>query len=265
MTTPENFIVYDLETQRTFAEVGGYEHHNQLGVSYVGVYSFTQDKFFGFFEQDIQKLEAIMQHEQPTIIGFNSISFDNQVLQPYFKSLDISTLPQIDILAEIYEQLGFRMKLESVAQTTLGEGKSGSGLDAIKYYREGNLDALAKYCMDDVRITRDIYNFGRDQGFILYTSGGDTKRMPVSWASETSVTDLLTQALQNHTRINITYLQITDETKQRVETEIDILGMTDKTIDVYCHVSHDKRTYQIERILRMETTNTQYAYQGSLL
>ncbi|MDP3970470.1 MAG: ribonuclease H-like domain-containing protein [bacterium] len=261
----KNTIVYDLETQKSFAEVGGFGHNEKLGISYLGLYSYSQGEYFGFFEKDLPKLETIIEREKPTIVGFNSINFDNQVLQPYFTKVQMADLPQVDILADIFNTLGFRMKLESVAQATLGEGKSGSGLDALRYYREGNFDALAKYCMDDVRITRDIYEYGMAHGFILYTSGGDLQRMPVDWSNEDTVVKRIERAYQAHQRMRITYLQINEDNKERIDTEIDILEMSDKSIEVYCHVRNNKHTYHIERILSAEIMDENYSYQASLL
>ena len=159
--------------------------------------------------------------EKPTIIGFNSIHFDNAVLQPYFSKLKINDLPQVDILADIYRTLGFRMKLESVAQATLGEGKSGTGLDAIRYYREGNLEALAKYC--------DVYEYGYTHGYILYTSGGEYFRMPVNWSTEPTLHQQLIAAFQKHRQIQLTYLQLTDTSRTILTiTRADILDFSDK-------------------------------------
>lgn len=261
----DNIIVYDLETQKTFAEVGGHNSQKDLLVSYLGLYSYSQNKYFGFFEKDLPNLEAIFIQERPTIVGFNSISFDNAVLQPYFRRIQLNELPQIDILAEIYSTLGFRMKLESVAQATLGEGKSGSGLDAIRYYREGNFDALAKYCMDDVRITRDIYEYGKNHGFILYTSGGEYHRMPVSWAAELTITTQIQQAFTQHQKIKITYIKIHELSQETVTTELDILDVAEKQIDGFCHTLHTKISVPIQRILKVDVTNQTYAYQGTLL
>lgn len=261
----DNIIVYDLETQKTFAEVGGFDKQTELLVSYLGLYSYAQDKFFGFFEKDLPRIENILLQEQPTIVGFNSISFDNRVVQPYFKKLQINELPQIDILAEIFDTLGFRMKLESVAQATLGTGKSGDGLDAIKYYREGNLAALEKYCMDDVRITRDIFQFGRDHGFILYTSGGDIRQMPVSWVGDETITERVKQAHVNHQQIKIKYLKVDEEKKELIETTVDILSIDDKYIEGVCHSTNSKKKFAIHRIQKLELTDNGYAYQGKLL
>lgn len=266
MPPPTPSIVYDLESKKTFAEVGGPDKMDQLGVSFLGLYSYTQNKFFSFFERDLPKLELILQAEKPTIIGFNSIHFDNTVLQPYFKTLKINELPQVDILADIYRTLGFRMKLESVAQATLGEGKSGTGLDAIRYYREGNLEALAKYCLDDVRITRDVYEYGYKHGYILYTSGGEYFRMPVEWSTQPTIQQVLSQAFQTHVQIQLTYLQLTD-TSRTVQTikQADILDLSDKNVTMYCSDDNTKRTCLLDRILDLTTLGQSSAYQASLL
>lgn len=258
-------IVYDLESKKTFAEVGGHHKQAELGVSFLGLYSYSQNKYFSFFEQDLPKLELILQTEKPTIIGFNSISFDNVVVQPYFKSLNISALPQVDILADIYRTLGFRMKLESVAQATLGEGKSGTGLDAIKYYREGNFEALAKYCLDDVRITKDVYDYGCRHGYILYTSGGEYFRMPVAWSSELTVMQRLMAAFQKHQQVTITYLQLTDATRKLHSTLVDILDLTEKNVTVYSYADNDRQIYALDRIMELTESEQTSAYQEKLL
>lgn len=266
MQLPTPSIVYDLESKKTFAEVGGADKMDQLGVSFLGLYSYSQNKFFSFFEQDLPRLELILTAEKPTIIGFNSIHFDNTVLQPYFKSLKMNELPQVDILADIHRTLGFRMKLESVAQATLGEGKSGTGLDAIRYYREGNLEALAKYCLDDVRITRDVYEYGYKHGYILYTSGGEYFRMPVTWSTAPTLQQILATAFTQHSQIQLTYLKLT-ETDRTVITiqRADILDLSDKEVTLYVYDDNSKRVYQLDRLLDVATLAQTSAYQASLL
>ncbi|EKD78300.1 MAG: hypothetical protein ACD_41C00372G0008 [uncultured bacterium] len=265
MSPTPSSIVYDLESKKTFAEVGGADKQSQLGVSFLGLYSYTQKKFFSFFEKDLPKLEVILMTEKPTIIGFNSIHFDNAVLQPYFSKLKINDLPQVDILADIYRTLGFRMKLESVAQATLGEGKSGTGLDAIRYYREGNLEALAKYCLDDVRITRDVYEYGYTHGYILYTSGGEYFRMPVNWSTEPTLHQQLIAAFQKHRQIQLTYLQLTDTSRTILTiTRADILDFSDKAVTLYSYDDNTKRICQLDRILELTPLEQTSAYQSSL-
>src|SRR3990167_268697 len=124
-------LVLDLETKKSFEEVGGDIHKDCLGVSVVGVYSYERDQFRGFREEEFEELGKWLKAAD-LIIGFNSKSFDFNVLQPYIK-FKLAKLPHLDILEEVYHALGHRLKLDSVAHSTLGEGKSGSGLDAIWY------------------------------------------------------------------------------------------------------------------------------------
>ncbi len=259
-------IVYDLETKRTFAEVAGSSNKfRQLEISFLGVYSYSQNRFFSFFEADLPKLEQIITIEQPTIIGFNTIRFDNLVLQPYFPKLQLASLPQVDILDDIHRTLGFRIKLESVAQATLGEGKSGTGLDAIRYYRESNWTSLQKYCLEDVRITRDIYEYGCRHGYILYTSGGDCYRMPVHWSDQPTIAQQLQTAWEQHQRITITYLNLTEQKRSVVTTSADILGYDQTGVEAYAYAFDRKVFYTFDRILSITVSETnRSAYQATL-
>lgn len=175
-------IVLDLETQKSFDEVGGRDHFAELGVSLVGIYDYAGEKYQAFLETEIPAVEERLSRAL-RIIGFNIRRFDFPVLQPYCKNLKLADLPMLDILEELEKILGHRVSLDSVAQATLGAGKSGSGLDAIRYYRSGDLDRLKKYCLDDVRLTKEIYEFGKKFGKVYFTSkqGGGRIEVAVQW------------------------------------------------------------------------------------
>ncbi len=174
-------IVLDLETQKSFDEVGG-RNFSQLGVSLVGIYSYATQKFEAFRETELAQLETRLS-EASRIIGFNTNRFDFPVLQPYMKYLNLAKLPSLDLLQELETILGHRVSLNSVAQATLNVGKGGSGLDAIAYYRSGDFASLEKYCLQDVRITRDVYEFGKLNGQVLYQSKDKVYRLEakVNW------------------------------------------------------------------------------------
>ncbi len=161
-------IVLDLETQKGFDEVGR-RNLADLKVSVVGVYFYTTDRYQTFEEGEIGELEQRLS-EAGRVIGFNIRRFDFPVLQPYLKRIDLGKLPAFDILEEVESLLGHRVSLQSIATATLNEGKSGSGLDAIRFFREGELEKLKKYCLDDVRLTKEIYEFGKKNGFLQYLS-----------------------------------------------------------------------------------------------
>lgn len=177
-------IVLDLESQHEFAEVGGRDYTHLLKVSVVGVYSYLQDAFLTFEEHEIPQLEDLLKNTE-LLVGFNTKFFDYAVLQPYLKEVNLKTIPACDIMEDAVNVLGFRVSLDSVAKATLGTQKSGHGLDAIRYFREGNMEALKKYCLDDVRITRDVFEYGKKNGKILFTSRYQSESgvIPVSWGS----------------------------------------------------------------------------------
>lgn len=272
MNNDTNKIVLDLETQKTFDEVGGDQsNHHLLKISFVGVYSYSQKKYFGFYEKDLPALEKILLKEKPMIIGFNTIGFDNKVLQPYFQRCNVSSLPQLDILKVFYEALGFRVKLDNIALATLGQGKSGSGLDAIKYFRTGNWEALTKYCIDDVRVTKGVYEYGLRHGFIMYPTGGEYRQAPMTWGEKPSITDLVRSSEHEHKRLRIRYWEFLDDaatkTHKREITDrvIEVRSLAGSHIVAFCHNIGSVRNFTLEQILEAELTQENFAHQSSLL
>lgn len=259
-------VVFDIETKKTFEEVGGYENREELGVSYVGVYSYSQDKLYGFFEDELENLEKILIAEKPMLIGFNSLHFDNPVLQPYFQTLDLSTLPHLDILKEVEAELGHRLKLESIATSTLYSGKSGSGLDAIRWYREGDYDSLAKYCIDDVRVTRDVYEFGRRHGKLYFNSGSEKKPVAVNWALPETIEQKVDDAFKHHKQLVTTYIEVDDSGKATHQKRtLEIVDREGDVIEAFCTELNKKTRFFISRIWNIEETGGTYAHQSTML
>ena len=170
-------IVLDLETQKSFEEVGGKGKNHLLKVSVCGIYDYSTNEYSIYEEHELPKLASILQTADQ-IIGFNIKNFDFAVLQPYM-NFDVNTLPYFDILEEIERVLGHRVKLESVAQGTIGSGKSGNGLEAVLYYKNGRMDLLKKYCLDDVRVTKEVYDFAIRNQKLLYRDYFNIRELPV--------------------------------------------------------------------------------------
>lgn len=168
-----NQLFLDVETIKTFDEVGGY-FPEKLGVSFVGMIERQGYPEEGkvietrheLFEQDLHQLSKILEHAD-LVIGFNSLGFDLPALSSHING-DIKKLPSLDLLAIIKANAGHRVSLDAVAKETLGTQKTGHGLDAIRYYREKEWQSLSKYCMKDVEITRDIYDYGRIHGHVKF-------------------------------------------------------------------------------------------------
>ena len=176
------YLVLDLETKRSFEEVGG-RNFSELGVSVCCLYTYEDDSYRHFLELELGRMENFLIHAK-LIIGFNVRRFDLPVLQPYFTS-SIATFPVFDILEDLTERLGHRVSLDSVAQATLNTGKSASGLDAIRFFREGKWDQLRSYCQQDVKITKEVFDYGLKNGEIFFLSkeGNKKIRVEVDWSN----------------------------------------------------------------------------------
>ncbi|NCO12165.1 MAG: hypothetical protein COZ34_02375 [Candidatus Pacebacteria bacterium CG_4_10_14_3_um_filter_34_15] len=162
-------IILDVETKKTFDEVGGF-FPDRLGISFVGVCVREglsgKGEMKSYWEKDLPLLFPLLE-KADVVIGFNVDNFDMQTFVPYY-SADITKIPTLDVLTRIKESAGHRISLDAVAQETLGIGKSGDGLDAIKYYNNKQWDKLEKYCLQDVAVTRDVYDYGLKKGHIKF-------------------------------------------------------------------------------------------------
>lgn len=174
MTKP---VVLDLETQYSLREKDN--DPRKLKVSVVGIYDYSDNQFKDFLEDEFKELWPILENAS-LIIGFNIKKFDLQVLAPYYVG-DVRQFPVLDLLDEVKESLGKRISLGELAKATLGEGKSGHGFLAIDFYRKGELEKLKKYCLDDVRLTRDLYEFGKKEGRIFYLSIRGKEEIKIDW------------------------------------------------------------------------------------
>jgi len=158
-------LVIDIETKNSFADVGGQHNLHKLDASFVGIYSYDQDKYLSFFENDFPKLGALLQ-KAGLIIGFSINRFDIPVMEKYF-NFNLKVIPKLDLLDEIELALGHRVSLDVLAKTNLGIGKTHHGLEAIKFYKEQNWKELESYCINDVKITKDLYDLAKKRGHLL--------------------------------------------------------------------------------------------------
>ncbi|EKD52153.1 MAG: hypothetical protein ACD_62C00092G0004 [uncultured bacterium] len=174
-------IILDLETKRTFEEVGGRNALDKLGISVVGVYQYETDTYSTFLEKDFGALQNLL-IDASLIVGFNHVYFDMPVLQPYL-SVDVKKLPCFDIMLDLQKIIGHRIGLDAVAQATLGVGKIATGLDAIRFYQEGRWDELKKYCLKDVEVTKEVFEYGIKNGQVMFRSrfGPAIKEVKVKW------------------------------------------------------------------------------------
>jgi DEAD/DEAH box helicase domain-containing protein len=161
-------IVFDIETQNTFQEVGSNDPAD-LAISLVGVYDYETGEYSSYLENELGSLWRVIENTE-ALITFNGDHFDIPLLNKYYPG-DLLKIKSIDLLKEMQKSAGRRMKLDQIAEGTLGVKKSGHGLDAIRWWKEGDIESIRKYCLDDVKITKDVYEYALKNGKLIFKEG----------------------------------------------------------------------------------------------
>jgi len=177
-------IVFDIETKNFFTDLGvGWNNYEALEISVVGVYSYLQDKYICFDENEIIQLGELFR-EAKTLVGFSSNRYDVPVLNSHFKALretrdiDLWKMDRVDLLDEIEMASGRRISLSKLAEANLGTAKTGSGAEAITLYQDGRMEELKTYCLEDVRLTKELFDFYKEKKYFMIpdkTTGNLTK------------------------------------------------------------------------------------------
>lgn len=173
LAPPPRYMVLDVETRRSAAEVGGWHKADCMGVSVAVLYDAGDDRFITYTQDELGALFTRLR-EADVVVGFNIARFDYSVLQP-FAPYVLAELPTLDLLTRIKDRLSYRVSLDNVAQATLNEAKSADGLQALRWWQEGKTEEIATYCRKDVEITRRVYVYGLEHGFVLFTNKAGQK------------------------------------------------------------------------------------------
>jgi DEAD/DEAH box helicase domain-containing protein len=180
-------LFLDIETQKTAQEVGGWQNAHLMRVSVVVVFDSLEGRFAVYNEAE---MDALFDHMERAdlIIGFNIKGFDYRVLRAYTYR-DLQALPTFDILEDIHKRLGFRLGLDHLATETLDRGKTADGLQAVEWFRQGEMDKLIEYCQQDVATTRDLFHHGVETGCLIYREKQEDRRVRllVDWKLEDMV------------------------------------------------------------------------------
>jgi len=186
-----DIVYFDLETQRSFGDVGGYAHKEQMGVSVGVAYSTRTGEYHVFGESQMDELISMLQRAD-LVVGYNHIDFDYAVLQKYtILDLAEATL-NLDMLNTVEEVLGHRLKLDAIASACLGTGKTADGLDALKWWQEykksnfkdiAPMMKIAEYCCYDVKCTKEVHEYGMKHGYVRYNDKtGNISQFDVNWS-----------------------------------------------------------------------------------
>ena len=175
-TKTSKIIVFDIETQKGFHEISNI---TQMGVAVAVSCDCITGEYKYYTEDNVQELiEELFNAD--TVIGYNIISFDYPVLTGY-TNRDFSTIKTIDMMRIAQKALGFRPKLDNLVTETLGVSKTADGLQSLRWFKEGKIDLIKEYCHSDVRLTKELYEFGRDNGFIYANNRGSKVKLPIVW------------------------------------------------------------------------------------
>lgn len=230
-------LVLDLETKRSFNEVGGVENKHLLGVSVVGVYHYDEDKFVAYREDRFDELTTALK-EAENVVGFNLIHFDWPVLASELGDW-VTSIPTTDLMLEAQKALGHRVSLDSVAQATLGSKKLGSGLDALDYYANGDWEKLERYCLEDVKLTRDLYDYAKKHGQLFFQKGPHRAVIPMSFV-ESPYGKLFKEAAEAKASVKMLY-----GAKDRL---IDVIRFDGVYIKAYCHLRREELTFRLDKV-----------------
>ena len=167
-------VILDIETY------GDIKDHSNLKVTVVSIYEYEHDRYSSFEESELGNLWPILEKAE-RLIGFNSECFDLPILNRYYTG-DLTKFPNLDLLKVIKDSSGRRFKLNEIPKATLEIQKSADGLQASKWFEEGKLEEIKKYCEQDVRVTKGIYEFGRKNRMLYYpTIAGDIRPIAVNF------------------------------------------------------------------------------------
>jgi DEAD/DEAH box helicase domain-containing protein len=173
-------IVFDVETQKLFEEVGGPRNAGKLGLSVAVSYDVDTGAFHDFTEQNVGELIDQL-FAARLVVGYNTLKFDYAVLKAY-TDRRFNRVPSLDIFDHVYRRTNYRSRLDTIAFETLGVGKSGDGREAIVMWREGRVEELLAYCRDDVRLTYELYQYGKEHGAVFTRDPrGRRTRVPIMW------------------------------------------------------------------------------------
>ena len=156
-------ITLDIETEGDFRANGDFSN---LELTICCIHDSETGEYKSFLKPELPQLWPILERTD-MIVGYNSDHFDLPILGKYYAG-NLSTIKSVDLLKDVKQALGRRLRLDSIAEATLGEKKSGSGDQAVRWWKEGKVEKVRAYCLDDVRITMELYEYAKKHGALKY-------------------------------------------------------------------------------------------------
>ncbi|MBU6388292.1 ribonuclease H-like domain-containing protein [Patescibacteria group bacterium] len=188
------YLVFDIETANAFPSLARADIE-QLDLALVGVYDSQTDAYSSYIKEELPRLWPLIERAD-LLIGFNSDTFDIPLLNRYYPG-NLSSVQSLDLLSEVAKALGRRIRLQSLAEATLGKGKKGSGLQAVAWWQEGLVDKVREYCIEDVRLTKELYEYALAHGVLKYKDLLDIRDIKLDtsqWGKRTVAAPAMTHA-----------------------------------------------------------------------
>jgi len=183
-------LVFDIETQNFFTDPEvGWDNYAALKISVVAAYSYIEDRYYCYEENEMDKLAELF-NDARRIVGFSMNRYDIPVLNNYFQRIKnapkLWEMERVDLLEEIEMATGTRISLDRLAGANLGVGKTHHGSEAGALYRAGKMEELKEYCVNDVKLTKELYDLYRKQNYLLMPSKTTGGMVTVEFARPTT-------------------------------------------------------------------------------
>jgi DEAD/DEAH box helicase domain-containing protein len=178
MLEGRKIYVFDIETIGNIRSTNFVE---TMEITVVGLYSFKDGQYHAYFRDELPVLAEELKDAE-MLVGYNNDHFDTPILNKYMP-FDLASIASLDIMKELQQEIGHRVGLNAVAGATLGDYKSASGKEAMVMWEEGRLDELKQYCLDDVKLTKEVFDFAFTTKKLNYTSKDGWLRIqvPMEW------------------------------------------------------------------------------------
>lgn len=174
--------VFDAEIKERIENLpNGWKDHHLMGVSVLVIFDYRTMRYRIFGDANIEEAISIL-NTYDIVVGFNTVGFDWKLLRATYPMLYQTTYAKrvskdFDILREIWISLGLDpdnfngkthggYKLDHVAEETVQLRKTGDGANAPKLYQQGLLFELIDYCVQDVKIEKELFEFAVRNKFV---------------------------------------------------------------------------------------------------
>lgn len=165
-------VVFDIETANWMHDTGS-SNPVDLSIAVVGIHDSETDTYSCFLESELPQLWKILERTD-LLVGYNSDHFDIPILNKYYPG-DLTHIQSLDLMQEIYRSVGRRLKLDTIAEATLGERKLADGIQSLRWWKQGEVDKVREYCKKDVELTKRLFDYALQNSAIKYRDFGAIK------------------------------------------------------------------------------------------